>query len=88
MKNFLERFIRRLGFAYKKEIFDLQYQIRDNKEYTYGLLMDLQNKIEELEEVYANAAANNHKLKKLEEYLKVEYVSESPKPFIGYKKKK
>lgn len=44
---------------------------------------------EDIERIYKEAVEINHRLKKLEDYLVVEYVTEVPPPvFIGYRPKK
>lgn len=86
MKKLIKRFIENLGFASKEELENLQ----DEHKTLTRHYADYIKRVEDLEiadEVFQDCVELNHKVKKLEEYLKIKYVVEpSSKLFVGYKK--
>jgi hypothetical protein len=92
MRAIIKRYLQGLGFATHQDIeSDLDDAFEDiDKLYTQAesFLVDVQNEFntKDYNQIYREAVEINHRLKKLEEYLGVEYKSEI-KHFIGYKKK-
>jgi len=48
---------------------------------------ELSMTVSDYEQVFRDCFESNHRLKKLEQYLGIEYSVENPRLFIGYKKK-
>jgi hypothetical protein len=88
MRKIISGYLFKLGFVHKDLVEEVENELRKDVGELEGKLQELENTVSDYELVFKDCFESNHRLKKLEEYLGIKYVSEIPemKTFIGYKK--
>lgn len=96
MKKIITKWITKLGFIGKEEVYEMIQRESMRQDHSQSLeVFGLQEEINLMKSQLETILEVNHKLKKLEQYLKVDYVvkTQGTKPaedvkFIGYIKHK
>lgn len=93
MIKLIEKYIKRLGFvSMEKYLYDMN-KVEENLSSWRNLdvakrIEDLENTVSDYDVVIQDCFESNHKLKKMEKYLNIEYVVTGQELFVGYKKQK
>lgn len=89
MKKYITKYLKKIGFVTSEDYDDIEQGLRELSERVNEDLLNIRTQALDYDGIYQEAVEINNRLKKLEEYLDVEYKLEMPeKIFIGYKKKR
>ncbi len=88
MKKLIKRFLKSLWFIDRDDLDKAYKDLEKDHKNIYQRHQELEHMISDYTAVFNDCVQLNHKIKKMEEFLKINYVIEpNANLFIGYRKK-